>query len=116
MKNQSAGIIMNDTRRKSLHDTYSKLLNLRFHKWYKGAFQSGTIERSLSGGFKWIKVTTANDTSDLVVIGNFDVIAQSGTVTFPTAGTWYDYLNNTTVTTTGAAQNLTCRRVSTGCM
>jgi hypothetical protein len=76
----------NEERRNRVFETYSKLINLRFHPWYTGAFQSGTIERSLSGAFKWIKVTTAGDTSDLVVIGNFDVVPQTGSVTFPRPG------------------------------
>jgi 1,4-alpha-glucan branching enzyme len=96
-----------DLRRKSVFNVYSGLNRLRFHQWYTGAFQSGTIDRSLNGAFKWIKVTTANDTSDLVVIGNFDVIAQTGTVTFPTTGTWYDYFGNFIHTSTGAAQSFT---------
>jgi hypothetical protein len=96
-----------EERRKRVFDVYSQLNKLRFHQWYRGVFQSSTIERSLSGAFKWIKLTTANDTSDVMVIGNFDVVPQTGTVTFPTAGTWYDYLGNFIHTSTGAAQTFT---------
>lgn len=96
-----------DTRRRNVFNVYSGLNRLRFHQWYTGAFQSGTIDRSLSGAFKWIKVTTTNDTSDVMVIGNFDVVPQTGTVTFPTAGTWYDYFGNFVHTSTGAAQSFT---------
>jgi len=42
-----------------------------------------------------------------MVIGNFDVLAQSGNVTFPTAGTWYNYLSGGTKTATGAQENIT---------
>lgn len=98
---------LNDVRRRSIYTTYSKLINLRFHSWFTGAFQSGTIDRSLNGAFKWIKVTTAGDTSDVMVIGNFDVVPQTGTVTFPTTGTWYEYLNNFIHTSTGGAQSFT---------
>ncbi|MFN2438578.1 MAG: alpha-amylase family glycosyl hydrolase, partial [Chitinophagaceae bacterium] len=97
----------NEARRQQVYNVYSQLNRLRNHQWYKGVFQSSTIERSLSGAFKWIKLTTANDTSDLVVIGNFDVNPQTGTVTFPTAGTWYDYFGNFIHTSTGAAQSFT---------
>ncbi|MBC8034460.1 MAG: hypothetical protein H7Y03_09960, partial [Chitinophagaceae bacterium] len=97
----------NEARRKSVFDVYAGLNRLRNHQWYKGVFQSSTIERSLSGAFKWIKLTTANDTSDLMVIGNFDVNPQTGTVTFPTVGTWYDYFGNFIHTSTGSAQNFT---------
>lgn len=96
-----------DARRKSVYNTYSKLINLRFLKGYTGAFQSGAVDRNLGSAFKWLKLTTANDTSDVVVMGNFDVTAQSGTVTFPVAGTWYDYLKDTVFTSTGTAQSFT---------
>jgi 1,4-alpha-glucan branching enzyme len=98
---------LNDPRRTSIFNVYSKLNKLRFHPWYTGAFQTGSVDKSLNNAFKWIKVTTSGDTSDLIVIGNFDIGSQSGSVTFPTAGTWYDYLNNTVFTSTGTAQTFT---------
>src|SRR5690606_28774596 len=67
------------------------------------AFVTNVTEQSLSGNFKWIKLNTAS--SKLVVIGNFDVVPQSGSVTFPVAGTWYDYFNENTITATGASQS-----------
>jgi len=96
---------LNDSRRKAVYDTYSSLINLRYHPWYKDAFITGTIDKSLNGATKWIRVSSG-DTSHLVVVGNFDVTPQFVTVTFPTAGTWYDYLENTTITTTATAQSL----------
>ena len=91
--------------RKSLHDIYSSLLKLRAIPAYLSTFTTGTITYNLSGAFKWIEV---NDNSlKLVVMGNFDVVPQTGSVTFQNAGTWYDYLNNTTITATGAAQSFT---------
>jgi 1,4-alpha-glucan branching enzyme len=94
----------NEARRKTVFDTYAALNRLRNHQWYKGVFQSATIQRDLGSLFKWIKLTTTGDTSDLMVIGNFDVNPQVGTVTFPTAGTWYDYFGNFIHTSTGTAQ------------
>jgi len=94
-----------DQRRKQVYNVYSKLINLRFHKWYKDAFITGSTERSLSGAFKWLKVSSG-DTSYLVAIGNFDVTATSGSITFPKGGTWYNYLTGATFTATGAAQTI----------
>ena len=96
---------LQEARRRQVYNTYSELNRLRHHPWYKGAFESATVERSLGGGFKWIKFRTANDTADLVVIGNFDVVQQTGQVTFPTAGNWYDYFGNTIQTSTGTPQS-----------
>lgn len=95
---------LNDPRRKSVYNTYSKLIGLRFNPAYKDVFINGSINKNLSSAFKYIIVRSAADSSDLVVIGNFDVTTQSSTVTFPTAGTWYDYLANTTFSSTGTAQ------------
>ncbi|MGB3154149.1 MAG: T9SS type A sorting domain-containing protein, partial [Chitinophagaceae bacterium] len=93
--------------RRRLYDIYSSLNKLRFHPWYKDVFTANaiSIDRNLSGVFKSMRLRSATDSSCLVAIGNFDVVAQSGSVTFPVAGTWYDYLNGSTITATGSAQN-----------
>jgi len=95
-----------DARRQRVYNIYSGLNALRFHRWYKDLFQTGTIEHKLDTAFKWLKVTSG-DTSKLVVVGNFGVSATTRTITFPAAGTWYDYFANTTFSATGAAQNMT---------
>jgi len=96
---------LQNTNRKKLVDIYASLLKLRFHPLYKDGFVSDRITHSLSGPFKWLQVTT--DTSNLCLVGNFDVATVSGQVSFQNAGTWYDYLNGTTFTATGAVQNIT---------
>ena len=92
-------------RRKQLYDAYSKQISLRFHPWYKDLFQSGTILPNLAAGIKTLQVNSG-DTSRIVVVGNFEVNAATATVTFPVAGTWYDYMNNTTLAATGSAQTI----------
>jgi hypothetical protein len=41
------------------------------------------------------------------VIGNFDVVSQTANVTFQNSGTWYDYIDGSTITATGSAQSIT---------
>lgn len=90
---------LNNFGRKRLHDAYAGLLKLRQHAAYSNAFlDNDNVTYSLAGAFKWLKVTT--DTSDLVVVGNFDVNAVSGVIQFPQTGTWYDYLSGKTITVT----------------
>jgi hypothetical protein len=96
---------LTQARRKHVYDEFSSLIKLRFHPWYKDAFLSNRVEQSLAGAFKWIKVTT--DTSNLLVVGNFDVTPVTGSVAFQNSGTWYDYLANTAFTATGTAQSFT---------
>ncbi len=96
---------LQNANRKSLHDIYSGLLKLRTMPAYLSTFTTGTITYNLSGAFKWMEVYDNN--LKIVVIGNFDVISQTGSVTFPSAGTWTDYLNGTQITATGASQSFT---------
>lgn len=97
---------LQDPDRKALHDVYANMFNLRSNPLYTQAFTQGTISQNFTAGFKWMTVNSA--TGKLVVIGNFDVTAQTGSVTFPAAGTWYNYLNpSATFAATGAPQSFT---------
>jgi 1,4-alpha-glucan branching enzyme len=96
---------LQDLQRKRLHDVFAALIGLRFHNLYKDVFITNQITRDLSSGFKWLQVTT--DTSKICVIGNFDVVSQTANVTFQNSGTWYDYLDGSTITATGSAQGIT---------
>jgi Alpha amylase, catalytic domain/Carbohydrate-binding module 48 (Isoamylase N-terminal domain) len=91
------------TSRKRLHDIYAALLKLRANPLFKAGFLSNRVDQSLGGAFKWLKLTT--DTSNILVIGNFDVAMANGTVTFQNAGTWYDYLTGETITATAGPQS-----------
>jgi hypothetical protein len=83
---------------------YSKLNQLRQHPLYKNNFYSDRVIHSFNGPFKWLQLTT--DTSNIIVLGNFDVAASQATITFPNAGTWYDYLSGSTFTATGSGQSI----------
>jgi hypothetical protein len=94
-----------DNARKELLSVYTGLLSFRNHPSFKAGFTTNRVERSLSAAFKWLKLTT--DTSNILVVGNFDVISSTGSVTFQSPGTWYDYFTGTTFTATGTAQSMT---------
>lgn len=96
-------------QRKRLYDIFTSLNKLRFHPWYKDVFIANNINltRNLSGAFKTLTIRSALDSSMLCVIGNFEVTAQTSSFTFPSAGTWYDYLIGGTFTSTGGGQNIT---------
>jgi glycosidase len=95
---------LQNINRQRLFDIYSALLKLRFHPLFKNGFLTDRVAQNLGGAFKWLQITT--DTSNICVVGNFDVTATSGTVTFQNAGTWYDYLNGNTFTATGTPQTI----------
>jgi hypothetical protein len=74
------------------------------HPLYKNNFTSNRIVHSLSGAFKWMQLTT--DTSNIVVVGNFDLTPSQATVSFPGGGTWYDYFAGTTYNPNAAGQSI----------
>jgi len=96
-------------QRKRLYDIFSAMNKLRFHPWYKDVFiaNNTSISRNLANAFKTLTIRSAADSSMICVIGNFDVTAQTGSFTFPVAGTWYDYLNGNTFSASGSSQNFT---------
>lgn len=91
--------------RMALYNVYSKLLRLRNVRNFLPTFVSTDIQYNLGSGFKWMIVKS--DSLKVVVMGNFDVTNQTTAVTFPSAGTWYNYLLGGTYTATGAAQSIT---------
>jgi glycosidase len=94
---------LQDTSRKKLHDVYASLLTLRANY---PALATGTTNYSLRGSLKYLGVQT--DSLSVMVVGNFDVLAGAGTIPFPSAGTWYDYLSpGDSVQATGSGANLT---------
>jgi hypothetical protein len=98
-----------ESSRKHLFDVFASLNQLRFHPLYKDVFIANAISltSNLSGAFKSMTIRSATDSSMLCVLGNFDVTQQTGSYTFPKSGTWFDYLNGTTLSATGGAQNIT---------
>lgn len=95
---------MQVTDRHALYDEYAALLKLRAHPLFRDNFTSNRVDYNLAGSFKWMKVST--DSSDILVLGNFDVVPVTGTVSFQQGGTWYDYLTGQTVTASGSAQTI----------
>lgn len=90
--------------RKRLFEVYAGLIKLRKHGSYAQAFMQGNVQAQLTGALKWIKLST--DTSSLVVVGNFDVVEGNINVSFPQAGTWYEYFSGTTFNASGSQQTI----------
>lgn len=91
--------------RQALFTVYSKLNQLRTHPMYRNNFTSNRITYNLSGAFKWMQLVT--DSSNICVLGNFDVGPATANITFPNSGTWYEHITGETFTATGSAQSIT---------
>jgi glycosidase len=93
---------LQDTSRKKLHDVYAALLKLRAS--YPD-LATGQTTYSLSGNVKYLQVV-GGDLSAMV-LGNFDVVPATTSVSFASAGIWYDYLGSDSILSTGASQTVT---------
>ena len=80
--------------RNSLRDMVAKVVRLRTADdgKYLNTFTTNNVNFDLTGAFKWQIIQSTE--LRVVVIGNFDVVQRSGSVTFPTTGTWQVYAHN----------------------
>jgi len=87
--------------RRSLYNTYRAMALLKQQPVFSN-FTSYT--QNLGGPVKTISIANA----DLAVVtyGNFKVIAQDTTISFPSTGVWYNYLTGTTMNVTSTAMRL----------
>lgn len=95
---------LQNVNRKALYDAYSKMLKLRNIPNFISTFTTGTISYDFTGAFKKLQITS--DSLKITLIGNFDVNAQSGNVTFQNPGTWYNYITGSTKAATGSSESI----------
>ena len=93
-----------DQNRNSLYKIYAQLIKLKLTPNYFTTFTTANVTYDLSGAIKWIKLDA--DSLKVMVIGNFDVIGTTTSVSFPSSGTWYSYLTGTTRNATGLAESI----------
>ena len=94
-----------NSNRLSLYNVYAQLIKLRLLPAYTTTFTTGNLSYDLSGAFKWLQLNS--DSLKVMVLGNFDVNAATASISFHSAGTWYNYLTDATYTAPAAAQSIT---------
>jgi 1,4-alpha-glucan branching enzyme len=98
---------LQDANRKSLHDVYAALFRMRALPAYAGTFTEGAVTYNLAGSVKWMDVTGSN--LKIAVIGNFDVVQKTASVTFPATGQWYSYLTDSVAIVASTTFNVTLK-------
>lgn len=91
-----------DPGRKHLHDVYAKLIKWKIKN---DVFSNNTCQFNASTPVKFIRLT--GTTNKVMVLGNFDVVNQTATITFPSTGTWYDNITSTSLNVTNTAMDIT---------
>ncbi|MGM9788481.1 MAG: alpha-amylase family glycosyl hydrolase [Candidatus Cryptobacteroides sp.] len=82
-----------DASRKSLYDTYASLLDWResHSEFYTS---SAGFSWSVGSGYKCRTMTFTSGSKAAMVAGNFDVTAETHTITLPSSGTYVEYGTN----------------------
>jgi 1,4-alpha-glucan branching enzyme len=90
----------NPTRR-SLYTWISDLAYLK--RQFPQSFRGSDMEYRLAGPIKWLQ--HGNAELQYLAVGNFDLVAGTQTLTFPTNGKWYDYLSGDSITVSNNQYN-----------
>lgn len=89
---------MSDPNRLKLYNVYSKLINLRTSN--PGLFSSTNFDYDFydnNGLYKHMRISDpAPNGLTLNIVANFDVVAQTRTITFQNTGNWINYVANGT--------------------
>lgn len=91
-----------DTLRRKLYFRTAAINHLKTN--YASVHSPNDYDLSAAGAFKRLNLW-AND-FNTVVIGNFDVTAQSGSGNFPFSGKWYEYLTGDSVSISSTTQSI----------
>lgn len=90
--------------RRPLRNAYSRIISLRTKvPQYLPAFVTNDVDYSFGSVFKYQRIKS--NALNIVVIGNFDVFDQNGSVPFPVAGNWQVFAHNMPGGTNFAAIN-----------
>lgn len=97
-------------QRKGLHDTYAKLIALRFdHPELFNA--TADLDWKVTPSFweqgRFITLSSFGDAKQVVVVGNFTNKSITATPAFPYTGTWYNYMSSTTLYVHSENMNIT---------
>jgi 1,4-alpha-glucan branching enzyme len=93
-----------DEHRYRLYETWSEMIQLRrMHPVFHDPSTNVAIQST--GAVKHIRLV--HPTASVVIVGNFGVTTQSGTVTFPETGTWHVYEDDSTIQVESVTQSFT---------
>jgi 1,4-alpha-glucan branching enzyme len=93
---------MADPNRKHLFSVYAKMIKMKLKN---PVFTSTNYHYNLSGPVKTIQLLDA--TANVEVVGNFDVVAQNASISFPSTGAWIDNMTGTSINVTSLPYSVT---------
>ncbi|MGI4750717.1 MAG: alpha-amylase family glycosyl hydrolase [Janthinobacterium lividum] len=92
-----------DVNRKHLYSIYAKMIKM---KTKNAVFTTTNFKYDLANAVKTVQLN-GTDGTNVEVVGNFDVVAQTAYVGFPATGTWYDNISGTSINVTALPYSIT---------
>jgi glycosidase len=93
-----------DAARRRLYNAYRAMTKLRQQPVFSSFSAATAYTQNLSGVVK--SISLADSDLGVVTFGNFDVAPQTASITFPSLGTWYNYITGTTLSVTGSPMSI----------
>jgi pullulanase/glycogen debranching enzyme len=93
-----------NVNRKHIYNTWSTLI--AFKKKYPEVFNTTTFDLNVGNTYSKT-ITLKDDSMDVVVVGNFDIVEKNVSTTFPKTGTWYEYFTGEELNVTSTSQTIT---------
>ncbi len=91
-----------DVNRKHLYNVYAKMIKMKIKN---PVFATTNFKYSLTGAVKSVQLLDASN--NVVIAGNFDVVAIPTVIAFPSTGTWYDNISGTSINVNNVAYSIT---------
>jgi 1,4-alpha-glucan branching enzyme len=83
-----------DAGRHHLYSVYAKMIKM---KTKNAVFATTNFTADVSNAIKTVNLN-GTDGTNVVILGNFDIVSQTGNINFPATGTWYDNIDGTSIT------------------
>jgi glycosidase len=81
-----------DPNRHHLYQVYSRMIRMKIKN---PVFTTTTFSYNLTGAVKFIQLLSASN--NVEAVGNFDVVTQNASISFPSTGSWYDNFTGNTI-------------------
>ena len=94
---------LSDTHRNKIYNDWARMIALKINEpVFEGDYDinSGTL---LPRIYIWDMNIPANQLRNVVILANFDVVGNNITPYFPYSGTWYNLMDNTTISVNNTA-------------
>ncbi|OAZ03993.1 alpha-amylase family glycosyl hydrolase [Flavobacterium succinicans] len=105
---QWTGNWLGNSDRSKIYNDWAKMIALKINE---PVFLGSVTISSTNSVTPNIKITNAalasTELKDVLILSNFDVVAQNVATGFPYTGTWYNVMDNTTLTVTDVNQTIT---------